>query len=326
MSDELPAAHVILPAPYERPVWLKTRHTGIGGSDAPTALGMNPWKSSYELWLEKRGELVDDDDEPGPDDVRWWGNVLEDDIAEAFEIKTGLTARAAPGLLANNEHQWMLANPDRLVYDGDELVGLLEMKTTGAFRGHEWADDELPLPALVQTHHYLMTTGLTHAWVAGLVGGQKFICKEIDADPDLHRIMLNGEALFWQMVQDGTAPRPDGSEHASAAIRRRWAEATDDEDGVVLSPADFQELQQHKKLSAEIKALTIKRDAIAQCLQVKLGDRPAGYYNDEIVVRWSNVTTNRLDQSALKKAHPEIAAEFTRPTQSRRFTVVGKKG
>lgn len=324
MNDELPDAHVILPAPYNRADWLMARHTGIGGSDAPTALGMNPWKSSYELWLEKRGDVVADDNEPGPEDVRWWGHALEDDIAEAFELTTGLTARAAPGVLANNEHRWMLASPDRLVYDGAELVGLLEIKTTSAFRGQEWSDDELPLPALIQTHHYLMTTGLQHAWVAGLVGGQKFICKDVEPDADLHRIMRNGEALFWQYVQDGTAPRPDGSDHAGAAIRRRWPEATEEE-GIVLSPADFQELQHYKKLSEQIKSLSNEREAIAQALQDKLGDRPAGYYNDEIVVRWSNVTTNRLDQTALKKEHPEIAAAFTRPTQSRRFSVVGKK-
>lgn len=324
MTGLLPKAHVILPAPYDRAEWLKLRNTGIGGSDAPTCLGMNPWKSSYELWLEKRGDTEQDDKPLTPDDSRWWGLALEDDIAEAFEQTTGLTARAAPGLLANDTDRWMLASPDRLVYDGDELVGLLEIKTTGLFFASEWDDDELPMPALMQTHHYLMTTGLRVAWVAGLIGGQKFTCKSIEADDELHKIMHNGEALFWQYVQDGTAPVPDGSESAGRAIKQRWPQATED-DGVVLSTVEYAEAKRYKDLGETIKLLTQQRDQIAQALQDRLGANSAGYYNDKVAVRWSNVTTNRLDQAALREAHPDIVAEFTRPSHSRRFTVSARK-
>ena len=36
--------------------WLKVRNTGIGGSDAAAIMGLNPYKSPYELWLEKTGQ------------------------------------------------------------------------------------------------------------------------------------------------------------------------------------------------------------------------------------------------------------------------------
>lgn len=34
--------------------WLETRNAGIGGSDASVIMGLNPYKSPYQLWLEKR--------------------------------------------------------------------------------------------------------------------------------------------------------------------------------------------------------------------------------------------------------------------------------
>ena len=38
-------------------------------------------------------------------------------------------------------------------------------------------------------------------------------------------------------------------------------------------------------------------------------------------IRWQKVFSNRLDTAALKKAVPDIVALFTKPTESRRFTI-----
>lgn len=45
----------------DRDAWLKIRTSGIGGSDAGTIMGSNPWKSPYQLWLEKTGQVEAED-------------------------------------------------------------------------------------------------------------------------------------------------------------------------------------------------------------------------------------------------------------------------
>ncbi len=35
--------------------WLEERKNGIGGSDAATILGLNPYKTNIDLWEEKTG-------------------------------------------------------------------------------------------------------------------------------------------------------------------------------------------------------------------------------------------------------------------------------
>jgi len=38
-----------------RDAWLQVRQGGIGSSDAAAALGLNPYKSQLQLWMEKTG-------------------------------------------------------------------------------------------------------------------------------------------------------------------------------------------------------------------------------------------------------------------------------
>lgn len=68
-----------------------------------------------------------------------------------------------------------------------------------------------------------------------------------------------------------------------------------------------------EELTAEIETLT---DAI----KAAMGDSEslcAGAYK----VTWKPVKTARIDTSALKKALPDVAAQFTRETITRRFIV-----
>ena len=37
----------------DKDLWLKYRGLGIGASDAAAAVGLNPFKSQLELWMEK---------------------------------------------------------------------------------------------------------------------------------------------------------------------------------------------------------------------------------------------------------------------------------
>lgn len=57
MSTQL-AEHAEMLLPYDapRPVWLEARRTGIGGSDALACLGLDPWKTRLEAYLDKIGQ------------------------------------------------------------------------------------------------------------------------------------------------------------------------------------------------------------------------------------------------------------------------------
>ena len=81
--------------------------------------------------------------------------------------------------------------------------------------------------------------------------------------------------------------------------------------------ATIRELMELKRMKEELEAeIAAAEDAI----KAVMGDEElltAGAYK----VSWSNVTSSRLDTTALKKALPDVAAAYTKTTTVRRFSV-----
>lgn len=80
----------------------------------------------------------------------------------------------------------------------------------------------------------------------------------------------------------------------------------------------FSELAQYNRMAEEIAA-TVEglKDEIKQYMIAAGVDTLTG---SEHKASYKTVTSSRIDTSSLKKALPEVAAEYTRTTESKRFT------
>ena len=81
--------------------------------------------------------------------------------------------------------------------------------------------------------------------------------------------------------------------------------------------ATIHELMELKRLKEELE---VEIAATEDAIKAVMGDEElltAGAYK----VSWSNVTSTRLDTTALKKALPDVAAAYTKTTTVRRFSV-----
>jgi predicted phage-related endonuclease len=56
-------------------------------------------------------------------------------------------------------------------------------------------------------------------------------------------------------------------------------------------------------------------------VEAALGDSEAGTVDGELAVTWRTRKVRRLNQKALKEAHPDIVEEFTAPNEQRYFEV-----
>ena len=137
--------------------WLDVRKRGIGSSDAGAAVGLNPYKSQLELWMDETSPL-------------YWGTLLEPIVAAHYTRRTGNRVRRVNAVLQNPGEPWMLANIDREVVGCDE-VQILECKTAGLNGARLWQDD-VPDYAPLQVLHQLAVTSKQAADVAVLVCGQ----------------------------------------------------------------------------------------------------------------------------------------------------------
>lgn len=75
-----------------------------------------------------------------------------------------------------------------------------------------------------------------------------------------------------------------------------------------------------RELQRLIEEAQQEAEAIKDELKAAMGDAEelrAGEYK----ITWKSVTSSRIDTTALKKALPDLAAQFTRETTTRRFVV-----
>lgn len=291
-----------------REEWLRYRQRGLGGSDAPVVMGVNPWRSLMDLWLEKTGQFSEDID----NEAMYWGRKLEEVVAQEFAVRTGKKVQRRNAVLQHDEYPFMLANVDRLVVG--ESAGL-ECKTTSAFYND---DGTCPDHYYAQVQHYMAVTGRDLWYVAVLAGGQRFYLYKVPRSDDYIAEMIHLEYDFWKLVEDGAPPELDGSEASGKAVSCLYPEA---KEGEIILPADaFALVQQYDQAAEAEKAAKLEKDEAANRLKAMLGDAERGSVYDR-KVNWSNVTQSRFDSKRFQKEHEKLYQDYCRESTFRRFSI-----
>jgi predicted phage-related endonuclease len=198
--------------PKDRAEWLALRRTDVTASQISALVSVHPYCTAYQLWAEKTGKLVPDDDLDSPAMRR--GRLLE-------KVGVELAAEALPQAeLFHNSgtpQYWRLpearigATPDVLVTDSRGL-GVIQLKSIDPWVYRQsWADHEPPLWIALQALTEAKLTGAQWAAVGALRVG---IAAEFDLTPiPLHegawQTLQDAVGEFWRSVQADTPPQPD---------------------------------------------------------------------------------------------------------------------
>lgn len=277
----------------DREKWLAVRNQGIGGSDASVIMGLNPYKSAYRLWLEKRG-VAESEDLTGNQHI-YWGKKNEANIADWFQEETGKKIRRL-GTLQNRENPFLIANVDRMVTGED--AGL-EIKTAGASQYKKWKDDEIPDSYYCQCLHYMATTGADYWYIAVLLDGNDAKWKRIERNEDDIKALIAEEKRFWEWVKTNTPPPIDGTMSCANALKMKYK---GDPGSETMLPVEAEELINELDKDAEVeKALKESIQLKKNKLMEMLGDFEVGRIGDRKVT-WK-VTKGResISLSRIKK-------------------------
>jgi len=196
---------------------LEERRTGVGGSDAATVLGLNPFTTAYELYLDKLGEAPPED-ENFLKEARYWGSVLEQPVCDRYAEETGFKVQRANQLIRSKEHPFMIANIDRKVVGEDRKIGF-EAKT--AARPDGWGEsgsNEIPPYIMLQCQHYLAVTGYDVWDLAVLIGNRDYRSFRIVPIEEIISQLVEAEEEFWDRVQAKVAPEPDWQSAATTRL------------------------------------------------------------------------------------------------------------
>ena len=315
-SKPRPALRLVGTKQLPREDWLAVRKQGIGSSDAAAAVGLNPYKSQLELWMEKTGRdtalpKLNPLDEESP---AYWGNILEPIVATHYSKRSGYRVRRVNAVLQHPDPKlaWMLANIDREVIGAPE-VQILECKTAGINGARLWKEG---VPEYVQ----LQVTGKQAADVAVLLGGQHLEIHRIERDESLIARLIDLERLFWDYVVSDTPPPADGSASAEQALRCLYpqdsGQSVDFSQDLLLCTT-FTELQSVR----ESIALQEKQEAqLKQMLQQAMGDASRATFATGCITWKKAKDSVALDIPRLLKEKPYLQVRYsTTKTGSRRF-------
>lgn len=176
--------------------WEKFRLEKIGSSDAPIIMGVSPWKTPFQLWLEKRGEAP----KPAAKPHMQRGHELEEKARLAFEKATGVVI--FPRVVQSTVHEWMIASLDGI--DIDQAI-LVEIKCPGKVDQALAHEGKVPEKYYPQLQHQLAATDLDLGFYYSFDGSQGVLI-EVKKDKAYIEQMLEKEAAFFQCVQSDTPP------------------------------------------------------------------------------------------------------------------------
>lgn len=295
----------------EKKEWLGYRKRGITGTDAGAIVGMNPYVSAFKIYQDKVTDEIEDVD----NESMRQGRDLEAYVAKRFEEQTGKKVKRANAIFYNPEHDWMLADFDRLIVG--EKAGL-ECKTVSAYSTEKWKNGKIPLHYQLQVQHYLAVSGYDCWYIAALILGREFIVHKIERDEEMIHDLITIEERFWtQNVLLKNPPDPDGSNNYTEMLNKRFSGNVDKR--VYLAGVQ-KDLERRGEIDDLLMRLTKEKSEIDQKIKLQMQDAAYGEAG-EYHVSWTPYSQQRIDSTRLKKENPEIYQKYIKTINSRKFIV-----
>lgn len=199
-----------------REEWLQNR-TRIGGSDAAAIVGLNPYKSNTDLWLEKTGQVTSEDISDKP--YVKYGTNAEEHLRALFALDFPQyeVEYLDNNMFLNDKFPFAHASLDGWLTDKDGRKGILEIKTTEILQSmqkEKWKN-QIPDNYYIQVLHYLMVTEFDFvelkAQLKTVFDGVPYLqtkhyhIERSDVEEDIQYLAAE-EERFWKQVQEQKRP------------------------------------------------------------------------------------------------------------------------
>ena len=189
-------ATIIRPKNHDE--WLEQRTFGIGASEVGTIMGVNKYQTPYQLWLRKKGDVVEDTE----NEALIWGHLLEDAVAKRYQMATGadiVKSSAEEIIYVDEKKPFMRISPDRLYHPNGAKhtkanLCLLECKTSLM----PISEDDVPKSYFCQCQYQMHVSGIHHCTLAWMnLSNRTFGYKDFEYDKQFCDYMESKVEEFW---------------------------------------------------------------------------------------------------------------------------------
>ncbi len=274
----------------------------LGSSDMAALLGVNRYANAFDVWLDKTGQLSDEDIEAKLDYIAA-GNYFEDGVLSWAEKELGPLTRNEPRSAIGFPIE---SNVDAILIQSGIPV---EAKTQGLFGPlvDEWGDagtDHVPYYIVVQGQTHMLCCDSEICHVAAFLGGRGFQMFHIKRDEVIIDVICEKSIEFWDDYVKPRVPPPDVMPSLEVAKRmKREPKKT-----VEIDPVLVQHWFNAKEM---LKGATGVEEAAKAKILAELGDAEAATYGPEKLLTYFEQTLRTIDSKRLREEKPEIAAKYT---------------
>lgn len=291
---------------------LEQRLDYVCGSDAAVILGISPWANIIDLWLEKT-RLKETKEQESKSLTA--GVLLEDAVANWFEIATGIKNYKDDSFITNNEYGFMAANIDRRI-EGENAI--LECKTSQFADG--WGEEgvfQIPDYYLCQVAHYAVVTNVERVYVAVLIRGIDFRWYTYERNEKFEKFLISKETEFWHHVLNQEPP--PATNHAE--IISLYQDKCNNTPKTSITRID-EAIYELKELNKVEKELSAKQKILQDEIKAYMQDHDALVdLSGKVAITWkASAPSKRFDASLFKNQEPALYDQYTKEcTGIRRF-------
>ena len=304
----------------DRKAWLKERRSYLGGSDIGCILGVNKYKSALDIFLSKTQEV--DVEHESISEPAYWGNVLENPVAEKYAKETGYKIYPSTGLMRHPIHKFVGANIDRWVVDDEGKKRVLECKTAHFLKAKEWGEqgtDQIPATYLYQVAYYAAVCNVEKVDIAVLIGGQDFRIYQYKKNSDFEYKLIQAAGAFWNnYVVKGIAPEPSNEEYVDTLYPRSNGHSIKADQELIQAT---QELKNIKEQERELARLKLDKE---NKIKVSMGEYESLVgESGELLVTWKNGKARQvLDARKLEEENKNIYQQYLTTKEASRMFLV----
>lgn len=252
----------------DKAAWLEKRKHYVTGTDAAKLLGLSPFGSIFDVWLDKTGQAP----EFAQSAAMRAGNAFESAILKMYAEDTDAKLEHVDGynLITCDKYPRLGASLDGWNHTLGCPVDAKNIRWKDEKWGDAWTDD-FPEYYKTQLQVQMMVTGAKFAHLAVMFSGQDFNIYTMEYDEELAQKIVDASDAFWPYVENSEMPEASGSESTSNYIKEHFAEGTPDKE---KEPDEelANNVEAYVKASEEEKSAKARKDEAGNRIRVFMGE------------------------------------------------------
>lgn len=271
----------------------QNRYRCIGASDAAAVLGVNPYKTSLEAYMEIMGIIEKEEEKVGS--PTYMGNLYEPAVAQYYQDITGLRLRYSHNTLRHKQHPYIICHLDRKIANQRKI---LECKTTQWVNHEEWGPSgtqQAPRPYIIQVQHQMAITNYEEADIAVLIKGYDFRYYTIPRDEIIINAIVEREREFYENHILPEIPPPATCKNDVNLLYK------EDNNNIIEATDEIAEcVDKLAELKAQAKSLEKEKTEYQNKIALFMLDTPVLFHNGKVILTWK-FDRNKTRRMEIKK-------------------------